>query len=66
VRYQVPPLSRPLPLKIEVVDPEGTRTVLEREVKGGESIAVNVPYVREAAVTVYLGGEFVWQDRYRP
>ncbi len=66
VRYQVPPLSRPLFLKIEVVDPEGTRTVLEREVKGGESIAVNVPYVREAAVTVYLGGEFVWQDRYRP
>jgi len=66
VRYQVPPLSRPLSLRIEVVDPEGTRTVLEREVKGGESIAVNVPYVREAAVTVYLGGEFVWQDRYRP
>lgn len=66
VRYQVPPLSKPLSLRIEVVDPEGTRTVLEREVRGGESIAVNVPYVREAAVTVYLGGEFVWQDRYRP
>jgi serine/threonine-protein kinase len=48
------------------VDPDGTRTVLEKEVKGGEAIAVNVPYVREAAVTVYLGGEFVWQDRYRP
>jgi beta-lactam-binding protein with PASTA domain len=66
VRYQVPPLSKPLLLRIEVVDPDGTRTVLEKEVKGGEAIAVNVPYVGEAAVTVYLGGEFVWQDRYRP
>ena len=66
VRYQVPPLSKPMSLRIEVVDPDGTRTVLEKEVKGGEAIAVNVPYVREAAVTVYLGGEFVWQDRYRP
>ncbi|MFA0887672.1 MAG: PASTA domain-containing protein [Synergistales bacterium] len=66
VRYQVPPLSKPLSLRIEVVDPEGTRTVLEREVKGGESITANVPYVGEAAVTVYLGGEFVWQDRFRP
>jgi serine/threonine-protein kinase len=66
VRYQVPPLSKPMSLRIEVVDPEGTRTVLEKEVKGGEAIAVNVPYVGEAAVTVYLGGEFVWQDRYRP
>jgi beta-lactam-binding protein with PASTA domain len=66
VRYQVPPLSKPLSLRIEVADAEGTRTVLEREVKGGESITANVPYVREAAVTVYLGGEFVWQDRYRP
>ena len=66
VRYQVPPLSKPLSLRIEVVDSEGTRTVLDREVKGGESIAVNVPYAGEAAVTVFLGGEFVWQDRYRP
>jgi len=66
VRYQVPPLSKPMSLRIEVVDPDGTRTVLEKEVKGGEAIAVNVPYVREAAVTVFLGGEFVWQDRYRP
>jgi len=66
VRYQVPPLSKPMSLRIEVVDPDGTRTVLEREVRGGEAIAVNVPYVGEAAVTVFLGGEFVWQDRYRP
>jgi len=66
VRYQVPPLTKPMTLRIEVVDPEGTRTVLEKEVKGGESLLVNVSYVREAAVTVYLGGEFVWQDRYRP
>jgi len=66
VRYQVPPLTKPMPLRIEVVDPEGTRTILEKEVKGGEAILVNVSYVREAAVTVYLGGEFVWQDRYRP
>lgn len=66
VRYQVPPLTKPMPLRIEVVDPDGTRTVLEKEVRGGESIQVNVSYVREAAVTVYLGGEFVWQDRYRP
>ena len=56
---------------VKVLFDEGVLTIkgerkVEKEVKGGESILVNVPYVREAAVTVFLGGEFVWQDRYRP
>ena len=32
--------------------------------KSGEYISLNVPYSGEARVTIYLGGEFVWQDRY--
>lgn len=65
IRYQVPPLTKSLQLKIELVDPSGTSVVMDRMVKGGEYIATNASYVQEAVVTVYLGGEFVWQDKYR-
>ncbi len=65
VRYQVPPLTRPMPLKIEMVDGNGTRVLLNKEVKGGEYISLETPYVDEGVVTIFLGGEFVWQDRYR-
>jgi serine/threonine-protein kinase len=64
IRYQVPPLARPLQLKIEMADPSGTKVLLERSAKSGEYVALDAPYSRECAVTIYLGGEFVWQDRY--
>lgn len=64
IRYQVPPLARPLQLKIELVDPAGTRILLDRTAKSGEYVSLDAPYSKECAVTVYLGGEFVWQDRY--
>jgi len=38
--------------------------LLDREVKGGEYITLDAPYAKEAVVTIYLGGEFVWQERY--
>lgn len=64
IRYQVPPLARPLQLKIEMVDPSGTRVLLERNAKSGEYVSLDAPYSKECAVTIYLGGEFVWQDKY--
>jgi len=65
VRYQVPPLTKPLGLKIEMVDATGTKHLLGRDVKGGEFISLDAPYVHEGVVTIYLGGEFVWQERYK-
>lgn len=65
IRYQVPPLSKPLKLTIEMVDPRGSRKLVDKEVSGGEYISMEAPYTNEAAVTIYLGGEFVWQERYR-
>jgi serine/threonine-protein kinase len=61
----VPPLTKPLPLKIEMVDGSGTKALLARDVKGGEFISLDSPFMTEAVVTVYLGGEFVWQERYK-
>ena len=65
IRYQVPPLSKPLGLSIEMVDAKGSKKLVNKEVAGGEYISMEVPYVKEAAITIYLGGEFVWQERYR-
>jgi serine/threonine-protein kinase len=64
VRYQVPPLARPLQLKIEMADPSGMKVLLDRDARSGEYVALDAPYSKECAVTIYLGGEFVWQDRY--
>jgi len=65
IRYQVPPLARSMELKIELIDEKGVRTILKREVRSGEYISIDAPFVGDAAVTIYLGGQFVWQDRYR-
>lgn len=64
VRYQVPPLTRPLSLKIEMTDEMGTRVLKDGTAKSGEYISMNVPYSGEARITIFLGGDFVWQDRY--
>lgn len=65
IRYQVPPLTKPLGLKIEMVDGAGTKSLLTRDVKGGELVSLNAPFINEGVVTIYLGGEFVWQERYK-
>lgn len=65
IRYQVPPLVRPMTVRVEIIDDNGTRTLLDRQARSGEYIVLDAPYAGEAAVTIYLGGEFVWQDRYR-
>ena len=64
VRYQVPPLTKPLSLKIEMTDDSGTRVLKDGIAKSGEYISMNVPYTGEARITIFLGGDFVWQDRY--
>ena len=65
VRYQVPPLAQPLDLKIELADPSGTKVLLNRKAKSGEFVSIEAPYSKECVVTVYLGGEFVWQDKFK-
>lgn len=64
VRYQVPPLVKPLSLKIEIADEMGTRVLKDGVANSGEYISMNVPYSGEARITIFLGGDFVWQDRY--
>jgi serine/threonine-protein kinase len=64
IRYQVPPLSRPLPLKIEISDKDGGRVLRDQQANGGEYISLETPYSGNATVTVQLGGELVWQERY--
>ena len=65
IRYVVPPMGQPMNLRIEVTDPSGKRTIMNRQVKGGETISTNASYSNECMVSIYLGGESVWQERYR-
>ncbi|MCL1875865.1 MAG: PASTA domain-containing protein [Synergistaceae bacterium] len=65
VRYQAPPILRPLPLRIEIEDTRGKRVLLERNVRANETVQVDGNYSQEAVVTILLGGEFVWQERYK-
>jgi serine/threonine-protein kinase len=64
IRYQVPPLTRPLSLKIEITDGSGVRMLRDQQTNGGEYITIEAPYDGAARVTVNLGGEIVWQERY--
>ena len=63
IRYVVPPIARPMNLRIEITDPSGKRDVLNRQVRSGESISTNASYTQECVISIYLGGEFVWQER---
>ena len=65
IRYQVPPLTSPMNLRIELTDPSGKRDVINRQARSGESVYVEAPYTQECVVSVYLGGEFVWQEKHR-
>ena len=65
IRYVVPPIARPMELRIELTDPAGKRTVMNRQVRSGESINTTAKYSQECMISIYLGGEFVWQERQR-
>ena len=65
IRYVVPPIARPMNLRIELTDPSGKRDVLNRQVRSGESISTNASYTQECVISIYLGGEFVWQEKQR-
>lgn len=65
VRYQVPPLTKPMALKIEIADGSGKRALRDSQTSGNEYISMNVPYNNEATITIFLGGEFVWQDHFK-
>lgn len=65
VRYQVPPLTKPMALKIEITDGGGKRSLRDSQTSGNEYISMNVPYSDEATITIFLGGEFVWQDKFK-
>lgn len=65
IRYQVPPLASPMNLRVELTDPAGKRDILNRQVRGGESISAQGSYSQECIITVYLGGQSVWQERQR-
>ena len=64
LRYQVPPLTKPLSLKIELTDDTGTKVIKDDMANGSEYISMNVPFTGQATITIYLGGDFVWQDRF--
>ena len=63
IRYVVPPIAQPMQLRIEVTDPSGKRNVLSRQVRSGETISTTASYSQECMITIYLGGEAVWQER---
>ena len=65
IRYVVPPIARPMDLRIEVTDPSGKREIMNRQVRSGESINTTAKYSQECVISIYLGGEFVWQERQR-
>ena len=65
IRYQVPPIAMPMDLRIEITDPNGTRNVMSRQVRSGESINTAASYSQECIIKIYLGGESVWQERQR-
>jgi serine/threonine-protein kinase len=64
IRYQVPPLARTLSLNIVMADQTGTRVLREQQVSGGEYVSLDTPYSGDALVTVKLGENQVWQEKY--
>ena len=63
IRYVVPPIARPMDLRIEITDPAGKRDVMNKQVRSGETINTTAKYTNECVITIYLGGDFVWQER---
>lgn len=63
IRYQVPPVEG-MKVRVEMADATGNKVLLDRVAQSGELLRLDAPYQGTASVTIYLGGEFVWQDRY--
>lgn len=63
-RYQVPPLTTPMNIRIEATDPSGKRDLLNRQARSGENISLEVKYDRECLITIYLGGVFAGQQKF--
>ena len=63
IRYVVPPLAQPMNLRIEITDTAGTRNVMNRQVRSGETISTTAKYNNECLITIYLGGSSVWQEK---
>ncbi len=64
IRYQTPPLSKPLSLKIEMTDGTGSKIIKNGTAQSGEYISLDVPYYGTSSVVITLGGDLVWQDRF--
>ena len=58
-------MTSSLNLRIELTDPSGKRDVLNRPARSGESVSIEAPYTQECVVSIYLGGDFVWQEKHR-
>ena len=65
IRYIVPPIARPMNLRVELTDPSGKRDVLNKQVRAGENVSTTAKYSQECVITIYLGGESVWQEKQR-
>lgn len=63
IRYTVPPIIRPMTLRIEITDPAGKRTVLNRQVRSGENINTTAKYSQECVISYYLDNEFLGQEK---
>ena len=65
IRYQTPPLTaNNMTLKIVMQDDEGTKVLRDGAVRSMEYISLNARYKGTAKITIYLGGEEVWRDKY--
>ncbi len=65
IRYVVPPIAKPMNLRVELTDPSGKRDVLNKQVSAGENINTTAKYSQECVITIYLGGASVWQEKQR-
>ncbi len=65
IRYQTPPIAgNNLSLKIVINDNNGTRVLRDGVAHSLEYISMNTRYYGTAKVTIYLGGEEVWHDKF--
>jgi len=65
LRYVVPPLVKPMNLKVTLQDSRGTHVLKDVTVKGNEVYMIPIRYSGKANLTILLGGEEVWQESYR-
>ncbi|MCL2146935.1 MAG: hypothetical protein FWH52_03915 [Synergistaceae bacterium] len=47
------------------MDTSGRRVLLDRNARANEVVQIDGNYTQEAVVSIFLGGESVWQETYR-